>query len=107
MHQSKQTHPTNGRLKPPAHRADVNWDAFRSTHELGHFSSPHPVAVPSATVKQFDFVVVGSGIAGLTYALKVAPYGRVAIVTKAEANEGCTQYAQVSALCHVLTYASL
>src|SRR5256884_13618 len=30
-------------------------------------------------MKQFDFLVLGSGIAGLTFALKVAPRGRVAI----------------------------
>jgi len=29
-----------------------------------------------------DFLILGSGIAGLTYALKVSRYGSVAIVTK-------------------------
>ena len=33
--------------------------------------------------RQFDFLVLGSGIAGLTYALQVAPRGRVAIITNA------------------------
>jgi succinate dehydrogenase/fumarate reductase flavoprotein subunit len=32
-------------------------------------------------MKQFDYLVLGSGIAGLSFALKVAPRGRVAIVT--------------------------
>jgi succinate dehydrogenase/fumarate reductase flavoprotein subunit len=32
-------------------------------------------------MKQFDYLVLGSGIAGLSFALKVAPCGRVAIVT--------------------------
>ncbi len=41
-----------------------------------------------------DFLVLGSGIAGLTYALKVANYGKVAIVTKKEDIESNTNYAQ-------------
>ncbi len=45
-------------------------------------------------MKQFDYIVVGSGIAGLTFALKVARHGRVAIVTKKNLSEANTQYAQ-------------
>src|SRR6478672_12951610 len=45
-------------------------------------------------MKQFDFLVLGSGIAGLTFALKVAPHGRVAIVTKKNRAESNTNYAQ-------------
>jgi L-aspartate oxidase len=45
-------------------------------------------------MKQFDFLVLGSGIAGLFYALKVAPHGRVAIVTKKDRAESNTNYAQ-------------
>ena len=41
-----------------------------------------------------DFLVIGSGIAGLAYALKVAPYGKVLIVTKDIAEESNTRYAQ-------------
>src|SRR5271154_4696467 len=45
-------------------------------------------------MKQFDFLVLGSGIAGLTFALKVASRGRVAIVTKKDRAESNTNYAQ-------------
>ena len=41
-----------------------------------------------------DFLIIGSGIAGLTYALKVSPYGSVAIVTKKDRIESSTNYAQ-------------
>src|SRR6059058_4796328 len=45
-------------------------------------------------MKQFDFLVLGSGIAGLTFALKVAKKGRVAIITKKSRAESNTNYAQ-------------
>ena len=45
-------------------------------------------------MKAFDYLVLGSGIAGLTFALKVAPHGRVAIVTKKDRAESNTNYAQ-------------
>ncbi len=41
-----------------------------------------------------DFLVLGSGIAGLSYALKVAAHGSVAIVTKRSLLEAATRYAQ-------------
>src|SRR4051794_11303874 len=42
----------------------------------------------------FDFLVLGSGIAGLSFALKVARHGRVAIITKKDRAESNTNYAQ-------------
>ena len=44
--------------------------------------------------KEFDFLVIGSGVAGLTFALKVADYGSVAIVTKSELINTNTSLAQ-------------
>jgi L-aspartate oxidase len=41
-----------------------------------------------------DFLVIGSGIAGLIFALESAPYGRVTIITKKEDKESSTNYAQ-------------
>jgi len=43
---------------------------------------------------RFDFLVIGSGIAGLSYALKASRYGSVAIVTKKQKAESNTNYAQ-------------
>ena len=45
-------------------------------------------------MQEFDFLVIGSGLAGLTFALKVAPHGRVAVVTKDRLPESATEYAQ-------------
>ena len=48
----------------------------------------------SADIIEFDTLVVGSGIAGLTFALKVATERKVAVVTKKESVETSTNYAQ-------------
>jgi L-aspartate oxidase len=42
----------------------------------------------------FDFIIVGGGIAGLRAAIALAPSGHVLILTKADATEGNTGYAQ-------------
>src|SRR5436190_1940491 len=45
-------------------------------------------------MRQFDYLVLGSGIAGLSFALKVAAHGKVAIITKKNRAESNTYYAQ-------------
>jgi L-aspartate oxidase len=45
-------------------------------------------------MKHFDCLVLGSGIAGLSFALKAARQGRVAIITKKDRAESNTNYAQ-------------
>ena len=44
--------------------------------------------------REVDFLVIGSGLAGLSFALKVAPYGRVCLVSKTTLEETNTRYAQ-------------
>ena len=44
--------------------------------------------------KEVDFLVIGSGIAGLCFALKAANYGKVCLITKGKMDEGSTRYAQ-------------
>ncbi|MDP4201863.1 MAG: L-aspartate oxidase [Bacteroidota bacterium] len=45
-------------------------------------------------VHQYDFLVIGSGIAGMSFALKVADKGKVAILCKSSLEEANTSYAQ-------------
>ena len=48
---------------------------------------------------QCDFLVLGSGIAGLSFALEVADAGQVIIITKKEDRESSTNYAQGGIAC--------
>jgi len=41
-----------------------------------------------------NFIVIGSGVAGLTFALKVCKFGSVGIITKEALEESATKYAQ-------------
>ena len=45
-------------------------------------------------IHRYDFLIIGTGIAGLSYALKAARVGSVAIITKKEKAESNTNYAQ-------------
>jgi L-aspartate oxidase len=44
--------------------------------------------------KRTDFLVIGSGIAGLSFALKASAFGKVAVVTKSTLDDTNTRYAQ-------------
>ena len=47
-----------------------------------------------SSIIKSDYLVIGSGIAGLSFALKVAEYGKVIIISKRSAGESNTSYAQ-------------
>ena len=44
--------------------------------------------------REYDFLVIGSGLAGMHYALRVAEAGEVAILTKRQAYDSATDWAQ-------------
>ena len=45
-------------------------------------------------VRKYDFLVIGSGLAGMSFALKVAHKGTVALICKAGMEEANTYFAQ-------------
>ncbi|HUL61394.1 MAG TPA: L-aspartate oxidase [Anaeromyxobacteraceae bacterium] len=50
--------------------------------------------MPLSPREQVDFLVLGGGVAGLSFALEAAGQGSVLVLTKRQRSEGSTQYAQ-------------
>ncbi len=50
-------------------------------------------------MKNYDFIVVGSGIAGLSFALRASKHGSVAVITKNNAEDTNTAKAQGGISC--------
>lgn len=53
-----------------------------------------PFDVNTLPTRTFDFIIIGSGVAGLSCAIELEDYGTVAVLTKEGISEGSTQWAQ-------------
>lgn len=72
------------------------WDDVGNfTHSRESFSAFQiAIAVHARLLMTSDFLVVGAGIAGLSFALRAAQHGKVIVLTKGPAEESNTAWAQ-------------
>jgi L-aspartate oxidase len=105
---------SSGRAEPPFASRSSRATRYLSASRVPRRRASRAPAQPSAAIKyperdtsptssdlssshpavRVDFLVIGSGISGLSYALEAAEAGKVAVVTKDVAYEGSTHYAQ-------------
>ncbi|KAL5228769.1 hypothetical protein ABZP36_017034 [Zizania latifolia] len=81
-------------IRPASYLQVINASQQRMRHKVNSIRASSLKSLQDDATKYFDFVVVGSGVAGLRYALEVSKHGSVAIITKAEPHESNTNYAQ-------------
>lgn len=60
---------------------------------MGH-DEPAMTSSASESNNEYDILIIGSGAAGLTLALRSADFARVAVLSKGDLNQGATFYAQ-------------
>ncbi|MEZ4355253.1 MAG: L-aspartate oxidase [Myxococcota bacterium] len=65
-----------------------------SQERAGDHPPPPDGRPTNGEARSFDFLVIGSGLAGMHYALRVAEAGEVALITKRRATDSATDWAQ-------------
>lgn len=68
--------------------------SHRESFKMNGANPKTKIKNPNNMVRKFDFLVIGSGIAGMSFALKVAEKGSVALICKAGLEEANTYFAQ-------------
>ncbi len=53
-----------------------------------------PLDLSRLPIRDFDFLIIGSGVAGLSCALELSEHGTVAVLTKEDIQNGSTKWAQ-------------